>query len=76
MIALKTELFFPQGELSAYEHQKFHYYFLATIYLQIAKAGDIDVQTGNLRVIVGTGSINIQSRSPRVIPKANTSISS
>jgi len=44
--------------------------------IQIA-AGDIDVQTGNLRVIVGKDSgINIQSRSPRVIPKANTSISS
>jgi hypothetical protein len=37
--------------------------------IQIAKAGDIDVQTGNVRVIVGKDSaINIQSKSPRVIP--------
>jgi len=34
----------------------------------IARAGDIDVQTANVRVTVGKdGGINIQSRSPRVI---------
>jgi len=33
-----------------------------------ARAGDIDVQTANVRVTVGKdGGINIQSRSPRVI---------
>jgi len=32
----------------------------------IARAGDIDVQTANVRVTVGKdGGINIQSRSPR-----------
>jgi hypothetical protein len=35
----------------------------------IARAGDIDVQTANVRVTVGKdGGINIQSRAPRVIP--------
>jgi len=34
----------------------------------IARAGDIDVQTSNVRVTVGkNGGINIQSKSPAVI---------